>query len=161
MKLPTLYLSVWKKDRFCVHIYFLFSVQFIAAVYPFMSNHQCLYPHIPMPGSYSKPVAVCFMTAVKLYLTSQYIFTVQADQQVCTALSKTPLSLFLSRSLSSCVRCIHPSLSLSVSLSFSIIVSLSLFPTLSVWLPKKHLMWALMCLLGYFPNLLLLSLLSL
>ncbi|TNN77407.1 hypothetical protein EYF80_012371 [Liparis tanakae] len=26
-------------------------VQLIAAVYPFMSNHQCLYPLIPMPGS--------------------------------------------------------------------------------------------------------------
>lgn len=64
MKLPSLYLSVWKrkkKNRFCVHIYFLFSVQLIAAVYPFMSNHQCLYPHIPMPGSYNNPVSVCFM----------------------------------------------------------------------------------------------------
>lgn len=48
--------------------------------------------------------------------------------------------------LSSCVRCIHPSLSLSVSLSFSIIVSVC--PTLSVWLPKKHLMCVLMCFLG-------------
>ncbi|CAK6970292.1 Hypothetical predicted protein [Scomber scombrus] len=57
------------------------EVQLIAAVHPFMSNHQCLYPHIPMPGSYSKTVAVYYMTPLRLYLTSQYMFTVQADQQ--------------------------------------------------------------------------------
>lgn len=92
-----LFICLWK-NWFCVHIYFLFSVQLIAAVYPFMSNHQCLYPHIPVPGSYSKPVTLCFMTALKLYLTSQCIFTVQADQQVCTAL--------------------HPTFSLSVTFSY-------------------------------------------
>ncbi|KAM7380671.1 hypothetical protein PAMP_003949 [Pampus punctatissimus] len=69
-------------------------VQLIAAVHPFMSNHQCLYPHIPMPGSYSKPVAVCYMTALKLYLTSQYIFTVQADQQAFLLLSASLCALF-------------------------------------------------------------------
>lgn len=37
-----------KKKKFCVHVGFLFSVRLIAAVYPFMSNHQCMYPHIPV-----------------------------------------------------------------------------------------------------------------
>lgn len=153
-----------EKKKFCIHIYFLFSVQFMAAVYPFMSNHQCLYPHIPVPGSYTKPVAVCFMTALKLYLTSQYISTIQVDQQVCTAL-QNPLSLLLSRFLSSCVRCIHPSLSFSLTISLSMSVSLLLFLSvsfpLSVCLPNKHLMHALSCFLGFSLILLLLSSLSL
>lgn len=64
-----------KKERFCAHICFLFSVQLIAAVYPFMSNHRCMYPHIPMPGSSSEPVAVCFMTALSLCLSLPGIFS--------------------------------------------------------------------------------------
>lgn len=104
-----------------------------------MSNHQCLYPHIPMPGSYSKTVAVYYMTPLKLYLTSQYMFTVQADQQVCTALQNPTFSLFLSRSLSSCIRCIHPFLTLSLSVSLLLFLSVA-FP-LSVWFPKKWHVW--------------------
>lgn len=146
-----------KKDRFCVRIYFLFSVQFIAAVHPFMSNHRYLYPHIPKPCSYSEPVAVCFMTALKLYLTSQYVFTVQADQQVCIAL-QNQLSLFLSRSLSSCVRCIIPlscclsqflyyclSLSFSHSLSLTSQEASDVFTDVLTWLLSQLILCCSLC----------------
>lgn len=116
-----------------VFTYFLFSVQLIAAVYPFMSNHQCLYPHIPVPGSYSKLVAVCFMTALKLYLASQCIFTVQAAGVHCS----TPHFLsFCHVLLPSCVRYIHPFLSLSISS-----VSLLLFLTVSFPLSQSGFPW--------------------
>lgn len=61
----------------------------------------------------------------------------------CAPLYKTPLSLSPSRSLSSCIRGIHPSLSHSASLSFSITVAV--FPT--VWLASDEcagvLCWSL------------------
>ena len=85
-----------------VTIYFLFSVQLFAAVYPFMSNHQYLYPPIPMPSSYNK--AVCYMTGLKPYLASQYEFMLISR---CTHA--------LQSSLSSCICCIHPSFTLSLS----------------------------------------------
>lgn len=58
-----------KKTPTGVHICFLFSVQLIAAVCPFMSNHQCMYPHIPTAGSLSRRVAVCFGATSKARLS--------------------------------------------------------------------------------------------
>lgn len=57
----------------------------------------------------------------------------------CAVFYKTPLSLFLSRSLSSCIRHIHPFLTLSLSVSLLLFLSDS-FP-LSVWFPKKWHVW--------------------
>lgn len=117
MKLPYFYLS---KNRFCVLIYFLFSVQFIAAVYPFLSNHQCPYPHIPTPRSYGKLVAVCLTTALGIF--SQF------TEQVCTALQNPTFSLSLTFSylpvLDAFIPLFH-SLSLSVSLLLFLSVPLS------------------------------------
>lgn len=126
----SLFVYMKKTNRFCLHIYFLFSVQHTAAVYPLMSNHQCLYPHIPLSGSYNKPVAVCFMTALKLYLASQYIFTVQADQQVCTALQNPTFSLSVTFSIFLCQ--MHSSLYLCLSQFLSYCCSLSLSHSLSL-----------------------------
>lgn len=130
-----------EKKKVRAHFCFLFSVQLIAAVYPFMSNHRCMYPHIPMPGSSSEPVAVCFTTALSLCLSLPGIFSQFKLISRCALLyKKTPLSLFLSHSLSSCVRCIHPSLSHSLYLSASVSLLLSLSFPLSVRLTKKHLL---------------------
>lgn len=100
--------------------------------------HQCIYPHIPVPGSHCKPVAVCIMTAFSLLLSSAFSQLKLISR--CALLYKNPLSLFLSRSPSSCQ--LHSSLSLTlcISLSWFLYYSLSLFPSLhqtyqkaSVW----------------------------
>lgn len=90
-------------------------------------------------------------------LASRYIFTVQADQQVCTALQKNPtFSLSVTFSIFLCQ--MHSSLSLSLSislcLSFSIIVSL--FPTLRQTYQEASTLYGLMSTLGYLPDFLLL-----
>lgn len=101
-----------EKTPLGVHICFLFSVQLIAAVCPFMSNHQCMYPHIPTAGSLSQRVAVCFGATSKARLSLPGTFSKFKLISRCALLyKKNPLSLFLSRSLSSCVRFLSRSVS--------------------------------------------------
>lgn len=138
MKLPLLVTK--KQPVLRSHVYFLFSVQLIAAVYPFMSNHRCPYPHIPVPGSSSKPVAVCFTAALKVLLA--FPAYCQSSSSRC-ALLYTPLSLFLSRSLIFLCH-MHSSLPLTMSS-----VSLLFLHAVWVWLPLKHLMYGLN--VRYFP----------
>lgn len=97
-----------------------------------MSNHRCLYPHIPI--SYSKPVVVCFMPVFKLYLASWYVFTVQDDQQVWTLHN---LIFFLSFCHVLDLPVSDAFIPLNLSLSVSLL-TLCFFPAVS--LPKKCLM---------------------
>lgn len=109
------------------------------------------HPPIPKPGSYSKAGGACLTTALSLCLSLPGIFSQFKLISRCIALQKNPLSLFLSRSLSSCVRCIHPSLTHYDSVSVSLLWPLP-FP-LSDRDTKKHLrtLFKLMSTFGYLP----------
>lgn len=126
-----LFVHVNNKKRVCVRIGFLFSVWLIAAVYPFMSNCQCMHP---LPSQSQVPTVKLAACAWRQPWACVSRFPVYFSQlkliSRCALLyKKNPLSLFLSRSLSSCVRCIHPSRTHYDCLSFSLMVCP--FPTLT------------------------------
>ena len=121
-----------------VHTYFLFSVQFIAAVYPFLSNHQCPYPHIPTSGSYKKrKKEKCLLSASWQPSNCNSLPRVFSQRELisrCASLDRKKPTFSLSDTFS-----VFPvsdaviPLSHSASLSFSIIVSLRPAPPRSIW----------------------------
>lgn len=104
-----------KKDRkntpWCSHLFPVFSSANCSclSIYVKPAVHVSSHPD----GRFPQSTCSCLLRSnlESPSLASRYIFKVQADQQVCTALQKNPLSLFLSRSLSSCVRSLSRSAS--------------------------------------------------
>lgn len=126
----------WKKTPLAVHICFLFSVQLIAAVCPFMSNHQCMYPHIPTAGSLSQRVAVCFGATSKACLSLPGTFSKFKLISRCALLYKKTHFLSFCHVLYLPVS--DPSLALR--LSFSVVIA-SLCPTPTTKKPLLSLWW--------------------
>lgn len=154
MKLPSLYLSVWgKKKRKGFVFTFVSCFQFGSLQ---LCIHLCQTTSACIPTSQRQAPAAELQPRASRQPAQPCVWLPGAFSQLelvsrCAPLYKTPLSLFLSRSRSSCVRCIHPSLALSPSVSISLFFSLS-HPPRSLSLTKKHLMCVLMSLLGYCPH---------
>ena len=90
-----------------------FQFRLAAAAYPLMSNHQCMYPRIPVLPA-ANPVAICLSA-------SRCVSTARAHQQVRATLQKPTFSHVLCLSVSDAL------VPLSFSPSYSLTLSVSLF----------------------------------
>lgn len=141
MKLPSPYLSTSKRKKgLCSHLFPVFSLANCSCVSIYVKPPVHA-PPPPPPHPKARFLRCSWRRLLDnslelVSLASRYIFTVQDDQQVHCFTKKPTFSL--SVTFSSCVRCIHPSLTHYDSVSVSLLWSCP-FP-LSDRDTKKHLL---------------------